>query len=63
MSEIHLVLSLQAMESLADGQALRVPLDGDTVIYVRADETTVGIFQQHVHDALMNLLPVSNTRH
>jgi hypothetical protein len=62
MNEIRLVLSLEAMQRLADGHELRVRA-GDTVIEIVADDVAVNVFQQQVHSALMNLLPVSNTQH
>lgn len=62
MNDVHLVLSLPALQRLADGGDLVVRV-GTTVIRLTADDVAVNVFQQHVHNALMNLLPVSNTRH
>lgn len=62
MTEIHLVLPFHVMLELSSGVELFVDVD-DQRIFFRCDLETVETFKQHVERALLNQLPVGETKH
>lgn len=64
MIELQITLSLDELEVLAQGETLSFDQPAlNQRITIQADTSAVNAFKQHVHAALLNLLPVNPSKH
>jgi hypothetical protein len=52
-----MVLSLDALRAMIEGETLEIQVDNDIVISISCDGVTVETFRDHINKAMLALLP------
>lgn len=64
MTELHLALSIEAMQAMAHGQELVLDMEDEgTRVFLRCDDAAINTFRQQVEKALLHMLPANPTPH